>query len=77
MTKVLWLDEEHIAADVSSNLGAGLSKQLPQQTSPHPSFATEVMKHDEMRTVTLNRVFLRRGYLHLLIPRLLVFPGTA
>ncbi|XP_051270308.1 extended synaptotagmin-1 isoform X1 [Dicentrarchus labrax] len=39
--RVLWLDEEHISSDVSSNLAAGLSKQLPQQTSPHPSFATE------------------------------------
>uniref|UniRef100_A0A7N8WXV8 Extended synaptotagmin-like protein 1b n=1 Tax=Mastacembelus armatus TaxID=205130 RepID=A0A7N8WXV8_9TELE len=39
--RVLWLDEENIASDVSSNLSAGLSKQLPQQTSPHPSFATE------------------------------------
>ncbi|KAF0035042.1 hypothetical protein F2P81_012800 [Scophthalmus maximus] len=39
--RVLWLDEERIPADVSSDLAAGLSKQLPQQTSPHPSFATE------------------------------------
>nr|XP_019941983.1 PREDICTED: extended synaptotagmin-1-like [Paralichthys olivaceus] len=39
--RVLWLDEERIAADVSSDLAAGLSKQLPQQSSPHPSFATE------------------------------------
>ncbi|XP_050930736.1 extended synaptotagmin-1 isoform X1 [Lates calcarifer] len=39
--RVLWLDEEGIPSDVSSNLAAGLSKQLPQQTSPHPSFATE------------------------------------
>ncbi|KAK2914947.1 hypothetical protein Q8A73_005541 [Channa argus] len=39
--RVLWLDEENILSDVSSNLAAGLSKQLPQQTSPHPSFATE------------------------------------
>ncbi|XP_028261685.1 extended synaptotagmin-1-like isoform X2 [Parambassis ranga] len=39
--RVLWLDEESIPSDVSSNLEAGLSKQLPQQTSPHPSFATE------------------------------------
>lgn len=39
--RVLWLDEEHITSDVSSNLEAGLHKQLPQQTSPHPSFATE------------------------------------
>ncbi|XP_076612847.1 uncharacterized protein LOC143336510 [Chaetodon auriga] len=39
--RVLWLDEEHISSDVSSKLEAGLSKQLPQQTSPHPSFATE------------------------------------
>ncbi|CAN9512254.1 unnamed protein product [Ophioblennius macclurei] len=39
--RVLWLDEEHIASDASSNLEAGLSKQLPQKTAPHPSFATE------------------------------------
>ncbi|KAM7006429.1 extended synaptotagmin-1 [Tautogolabrus adspersus] len=39
--RVLWLDEERIPSDVSSNLEAGLYKQLPQQTSPHPSFATE------------------------------------
>ncbi|KAG7218252.1 hypothetical protein INR49_020500 [Caranx melampygus] len=39
--RVLWLDEERIASDVSGNLTSGLSKQLPQQTSPHPSFATE------------------------------------
>nr|XP_046239959.1 extended synaptotagmin-1 isoform X1 [Scatophagus argus] len=39
--RVLWLDEENIPSSVSSNLEAGLSKQLPQQTSPHPSFATE------------------------------------
>ncbi|XP_031177387.1 extended synaptotagmin-1 isoform X1 [Sander lucioperca] len=39
--RVLWLDEERIPSDVSSNLEAGMSKQLPQQTSPHPSFATE------------------------------------
>ncbi|XP_019132279.2 extended synaptotagmin-1 [Larimichthys crocea] len=39
--RVLWLDEERIPSDVSSNLEAGLSKLLPQQTSPHPSFATE------------------------------------
>ncbi|XP_029907239.1 extended synaptotagmin-1 isoform X3 [Myripristis murdjan] len=39
--RVLWLDEEHISADVSSSLEAGLSKQRPQETSPHPSFATE------------------------------------
>ncbi|KAK5933821.1 hypothetical protein CgunFtcFv8_014272 [Champsocephalus gunnari] len=39
--RVLWLDEEHISSDVSSNLEAGTSKQLPQQTAPHPSFATE------------------------------------
>ncbi|XP_036956344.1 extended synaptotagmin-1 isoform X2 [Acanthopagrus latus] len=39
--RVLWLDEEHIPSDVSSNLDAGLSKQLPQHSSPHPSFATE------------------------------------
>ncbi|KAI3370182.1 hypothetical protein L3Q82_024968 [Scortum barcoo] len=36
--RVLWLDEEHIQADVSSNLEA---RQRHQQTSPHPSFATE------------------------------------
>uniref|UniRef100_A0A669F4T5 Extended synaptotagmin-like protein 1b n=1 Tax=Oreochromis niloticus TaxID=8128 RepID=A0A669F4T5_ORENI len=35
--KVLWLDEERIPSDVSSSL----SQQLPQQTSSHPSFATE------------------------------------
>uniref|UniRef100_A0AAX7ULN3 Extended synaptotagmin-like protein 1b n=1 Tax=Astatotilapia calliptera TaxID=8154 RepID=A0AAX7ULN3_ASTCA len=34
---VLWLDEERIPSDVSSSL----SQQLPQQTSAHPSFATE------------------------------------
>uniref|UniRef100_UPI0037E780EC extended synaptotagmin-1 isoform X2 n=1 Tax=Semicossyphus pulcher TaxID=241346 RepID=UPI0037E780EC len=39
--RVLWLDEERIPSDVSSNLEAGLYKQLPQQASPHPSFATE------------------------------------
>ncbi|XP_062255886.1 extended synaptotagmin-1 [Platichthys flesus] len=39
--RLLWFDEEHIGADVSSGLAAGLSKQLPQQSSPHPSFATE------------------------------------
>ncbi|XP_072238428.1 uncharacterized protein esyt1b [Leuresthes tenuis] len=39
--RVLWLDEERISSDVSSNLAAGSSKQLAQQTSPHPSFATE------------------------------------
>ncbi|KAM9860032.1 extended synaptotagmin-1 [Aulostomus maculatus] len=39
--RVLWLDEENIKAEVSSNLEAGLSKALPKQTSPHPSFATE------------------------------------
>nr|XP_029135397.1 extended synaptotagmin-1-like [Labrus bergylta] len=39
--RVLYLDEEHIPSDVSSNLEGGLYKQLPQQTSPHPSFATE------------------------------------
>ncbi|XP_026202787.1 extended synaptotagmin-1 [Anabas testudineus] len=39
--RLLWLDEEHILSDASSNLGSGLSKQLPQQTSPHPSFGTE------------------------------------
>uniref|UniRef100_A0A3P8NDT9 Extended synaptotagmin-like protein 1b n=1 Tax=Astatotilapia calliptera TaxID=8154 RepID=A0A3P8NDT9_ASTCA len=35
--RVLWLDEERIPSDVSSSL----SQQLPQQTSAHPSFATE------------------------------------
>ncbi len=44
VTQVLWLDEERIHSDVSSNLEAGLHKQLPQQTSPHPSIATEVME---------------------------------
>ncbi|XP_056157956.1 extended synaptotagmin-1 isoform X2 [Lampris incognitus] len=39
--RVLWLDEEHISANTSTNLEARLVKQLPQQTSPHPSFATE------------------------------------
>ncbi|KAM4613572.1 extended synaptotagmin-1 [Polymixia lowei] len=39
--RVLWLDEEHIPAEVSSNLEAGRAKQLPQQSAPHPSFATE------------------------------------
>ncbi|TNN81342.1 Extended synaptotagmin-1 [Liparis tanakae] len=39
--RVLWLDEERIPSDVSSNLESGLSRQLPQQTSPHSSFATE------------------------------------
>ncbi|CAJ1051129.1 extended synaptotagmin-1 isoform X2 [Xyrichtys novacula] len=39
--RVLWLDEESIPSDVSTNLESGLNKQLPQQTSPHPSFATE------------------------------------
>ncbi|XP_074532053.1 extended synaptotagmin-1 isoform X2 [Halichoeres trimaculatus] len=39
--RVLWFDEEHIPSDESTNLEAGLSKRLPQQTSPHPSFATE------------------------------------
>ncbi|KAM9759327.1 uncharacterized protein esyt1b [Menidia menidia] len=39
--RMLWLDEEHISSDVSSSLEAGVSKQLAQQTSPHPSFATE------------------------------------
>ncbi|KAM8917460.1 uncharacterized protein AB9W97_001955 isoform 1-T1 [Spinachia spinachia] len=39
--RVLWLDEERVASDVSSTLDAGMSRQLPQQTSPHPSFATE------------------------------------
>ncbi|XP_008305218.1 extended synaptotagmin-1-like isoform X2 [Stegastes partitus] len=39
--RVLWLDEDRIPSEVASTLEAGLSKQLPQQTSPHPSFATE------------------------------------
>ncbi|XP_075966458.1 uncharacterized protein LOC142970246 [Anarhichas minor] len=39
--RVLWLDEERIPSDASSNLESGMSRQLPQQTSPHPSFATE------------------------------------
>ncbi|XP_028302323.1 extended synaptotagmin-1 isoform X2 [Gouania willdenowi] len=39
--RVLWLDEERISSDISTNTASGLSKQLPQQTSPHPSFATE------------------------------------
>ncbi|XP_037624574.1 extended synaptotagmin-1 isoform X1 [Sebastes umbrosus] len=39
--RVLWLDEDRIQSDVSSNLEAGMSKQLPQQTSAHSSFATE------------------------------------
>lgn len=39
--RVLWLDEERIPSDVASSLEAGLSKQLPQHSSPHPTFATE------------------------------------
>ncbi|XP_047438070.1 extended synaptotagmin-1 [Mugil cephalus] len=39
--RVLWLDEERISSDESSNVAAGLSKQLSQHSSPHPSFATE------------------------------------
>ncbi|KAK5614739.1 hypothetical protein CRENBAI_018701 [Crenichthys baileyi] len=39
--RVLWLDEDRISAEVSSNLEAGFSKQLAKQASPHPSFATE------------------------------------
>uniref|UniRef100_G3N696 Extended synaptotagmin-like protein 1b n=1 Tax=Gasterosteus aculeatus aculeatus TaxID=481459 RepID=G3N696_GASAC len=39
--RVLWLDEERVATDVSSTLESGMSRQLPQQTSPHSSFATE------------------------------------
>uniref|UniRef100_A0A1A8FVB5 Extended synaptotagmin-like protein 1b n=1 Tax=Nothobranchius korthausae TaxID=1143690 RepID=A0A1A8FVB5_9TELE len=39
--RVLWLDEDRVQSDVSSNLAAGLSKQLVHQTSPHSSFATE------------------------------------
>uniref|UniRef100_H3C487 Extended synaptotagmin 1 n=1 Tax=Tetraodon nigroviridis TaxID=99883 RepID=H3C487_TETNG len=39
--RVLWLDEERVSSNVASDLEAGVSKQLPQQTSPHPSFATE------------------------------------
>lgn len=42
ITQVLWLDEERVSSTVASDLEAGLSKRLPQQTSPHPSFATEV-----------------------------------
>ncbi|XP_061688111.1 extended synaptotagmin-1 isoform X2 [Syngnathoides biaculeatus] len=38
--RMLWLDEEHITADISSQLESG-RKQLPQETSPHSSFATE------------------------------------
>nr|XP_061814160.1 extended synaptotagmin-1-like [Nerophis lumbriciformis] len=38
--RMLWLDEERIIADVSSHLESG-GKQLPQETSPHSSFATE------------------------------------
>ncbi|XP_068450456.1 extended synaptotagmin-1 isoform X2 [Clinocottus analis] len=41
--RVLWLDEERISSDVSSNLESGTSRQLPQQSSPHSSFATEGM----------------------------------
>lgn len=44
VTQVLWLDEERISSNVASNLESELSKQLPQQTSPHPSFATEVIQ---------------------------------
>lgn len=40
--RVLWLDEEHISSEVSSKLEHGSSKQLPQQSAPHSSFATEV-----------------------------------
>lgn len=43
ITQVLWLDEERISSNTASNLEAGLSKELPHQTSPHPSFATEVI----------------------------------
>lgn len=39
--RVLWLDEEHISSEVSSKLEHGSSKQLPQQSAPHSSFATE------------------------------------
>ncbi|XP_037346084.2 extended synaptotagmin-1 [Pungitius pungitius] len=39
--RVLWLDEERVASDVSSTVESKMSRQLPQQTSPHPSFATE------------------------------------
>lgn len=42
ITQVLWLDEERVSSTVASDVEAGLSTQLPQQTSPHPSFATEV-----------------------------------
>lgn len=44
ISQVLWLDEERIPSEVASSLEAGLSKQLPQHSSPHPSFATEVME---------------------------------
>lgn len=39
--RVLWLDEERISAEASSKLEGDSSKQLPQQTAPHSSFATE------------------------------------
>lgn len=57
VTQVLWLDEERIQSDVSSNLEAGLYKQLPQQTSPHPSFATEVMEDCAIMPLTWDCVF--------------------
>lgn len=46
ISQVLWLDEERIPSEVASSLEAGLSKQLPQHSSPHPSFATEVMERN-------------------------------
>ena len=52
VTQVLWLDEERVSSDVSSNLEAAVSKQLPQQTSPHPSFASEVMEDSAIMIFT-------------------------
>ena len=40
--QVLWLDEEHVSADVSSTVAGSQAETLPQQSTPHPSFATEV-----------------------------------
>uniref|UniRef100_A0A3Q2DLX3 Extended synaptotagmin-like protein 1b n=1 Tax=Cyprinodon variegatus TaxID=28743 RepID=A0A3Q2DLX3_CYPVA len=51
--RVLWLDEDRISAEVSSNLAAGVSKQLPMQASPHPSFATEVLKYNGLLRIHL------------------------
>ncbi|CAL8382535.1 unnamed protein product [Boreogadus saida] len=39
--RVLWLDEEHVSADVSSTVEGSQAETLPQQSAPHPSFATE------------------------------------